>query len=143
MSFLVREMGLEPTRLWLDTGTSSLPVCLFQHSRIGYALSNAKFIIARKEYLSRKRSSNIFNTQRLKRPLRKYATALYYFLCLQIEITLAAVVPLLQQRSNQCHHLHIKVEHVHGKCSYEETCADAGNHQRNLSKFRHLVSLLS
>ena len=58
MSFVVREMGLEPTRLWLDTGTSSLPVCLFQHSRIGYALSNAKFIIARKEYLSRKRSSN-------------------------------------------------------------------------------------
>ena len=31
---LVREMGLEPTRLWLDTGTSSLPVCLFQHSRV-------------------------------------------------------------------------------------------------------------
>ena len=28
-------MGLEPTRLWLDTGTSSLPVYLFQHSRIG------------------------------------------------------------------------------------------------------------
>lgn len=34
MSFLlVREMGLEPTRLWLDTGTSSLPVYRFQHSR--------------------------------------------------------------------------------------------------------------
>lgn len=32
---MVREMGLEPTRLWLDTGTSSLPVYLFQHSRIG------------------------------------------------------------------------------------------------------------
>ena len=31
---MVREMGLEPTRLWLDTGTSSLPVYLFQHSRI-------------------------------------------------------------------------------------------------------------
>ena len=38
MSFLVREMGLEPTRLWLDTGTSSLPVCLFQHSRKQYSL---------------------------------------------------------------------------------------------------------
>ena len=32
--YMVREMGLEPTRLWLDTGTSSLPVYLFQHSRI-------------------------------------------------------------------------------------------------------------
>ena len=32
--FLVREKGLEPSRLWLDTGTSSLPVYLFQHSRL-------------------------------------------------------------------------------------------------------------
>ena len=32
--YMVREMGLEPTRLWLDTGTSSLPVYLFQHSRV-------------------------------------------------------------------------------------------------------------
>ncbi len=31
---MVREKGLEPSRLWLDTGTSSLPVYLFQHSRI-------------------------------------------------------------------------------------------------------------
>ena len=56
MSFLVREMGLEPTRLWLDTGTSSLPVCLFQHSRKQYSLFSAKFIIAWQQYLSRKRS---------------------------------------------------------------------------------------
>ena len=32
--FLVREKGLEPSRLWWNTGTSSLPVYLFQHSRI-------------------------------------------------------------------------------------------------------------
>ena len=31
---LVREKGLEPSRLRWDTGTSSLPVYLFQHSRI-------------------------------------------------------------------------------------------------------------
>ena len=31
---MVREKGLEPSRLWLDTGTSSLPVYLFQHSRV-------------------------------------------------------------------------------------------------------------
>ena len=31
---LVREKGLEPSRLCWDTGTSSLPVYLFQHSRI-------------------------------------------------------------------------------------------------------------
>lgn len=37
LSFLVREMGLEPTRLRLDTGTSSLPVCLFQHSRMAFS----------------------------------------------------------------------------------------------------------
>ena len=30
---LVREKGLEPSRLRWDTGTSSLPVYLFQHSR--------------------------------------------------------------------------------------------------------------
>ena len=31
---VVREKRLELSRLWLDTGTSSLPVYLFQHSRI-------------------------------------------------------------------------------------------------------------
>ena len=38
--FLVREKGLEPSRLWLDTGTSSLPVYLFQHSRVSRRESN-------------------------------------------------------------------------------------------------------
>ena len=37
---LVREKGLEPSRLWLDTGTSSLPVYRFQHSRISRCESN-------------------------------------------------------------------------------------------------------
>ncbi len=40
LNSLVREMGLEPTRLWLDTGTSSLPVCRFQHSRKALAYYN-------------------------------------------------------------------------------------------------------
>ena len=31
---VVRGKGLEPSRLWMDTGTSSLPVYLFQHPRI-------------------------------------------------------------------------------------------------------------
>ena len=38
---MVREKRLELSRLWLDTGTSSLPVYLFQHSR----LSGARIII--------------------------------------------------------------------------------------------------
>ena len=42
LSFLVREKGLEPSRLWLDTGTSSLPVYLFQHSRLS---SESNYII--------------------------------------------------------------------------------------------------
>ena len=45
---MVREKGLEPSRLWLDTGTSSLPVYLFQHSRV----SRAKAIIAETADLS-------------------------------------------------------------------------------------------
>ena len=36
-SDLVREKRLELSRLWLDTGTSSLPVYLFQHSRMSKA----------------------------------------------------------------------------------------------------------
>lgn len=36
-SGLVREKRLELSRLWLDTGTSSLPVYLFQHSRVSTA----------------------------------------------------------------------------------------------------------
>lgn len=32
--YLVREMGVEPTRPKSDTGTSSLPVYQFQHSRM-------------------------------------------------------------------------------------------------------------
>ena len=36
-SGLVREKRLELSRLWLDTGTSSLPVYLFQHSRTSKA----------------------------------------------------------------------------------------------------------
>ncbi len=44
---MVREMGLEPTRL-NDTRPSNVPVYLFQHSRIGFcALSGAKIIIAK------------------------------------------------------------------------------------------------
>lgn len=35
---LVREKGLEPSRLWWDTGTSSLPVYRFQHSRVARRL---------------------------------------------------------------------------------------------------------
>ena len=46
---MVREMGLEPTRLWLDTGTSSLPVYLFQHSRICDALWTLGYYISEKE----------------------------------------------------------------------------------------------
>ena len=34
---MVREKRLELSRLWLDTGTSSLPVYLFQHSRVSTA----------------------------------------------------------------------------------------------------------
>ena len=56
--YMVREMGLEPTRLWLDTGTSSLPVYLFQHSRV---CPKARAIILmgsgnvkQKDYLQRK-----------------------------------------------------------------------------------------
>ena len=42
---MVREMGLEPTRLWLDTGTSSLPVYLFQHSRIEISWTLEYYIV--------------------------------------------------------------------------------------------------
>lgn len=44
-SLLVREKGLEPSRLWWNTGTSSLPVYLFQHSRVFSSLRNETIIL--------------------------------------------------------------------------------------------------
>ena len=78
MPFVVREMGLEPTRLWLDTGTSSLPVYLFQHSRIGafWTLDYYSPIICK----SQEFFSNVLNTN-LKTPLFfviRFSFCVYY-----------------------------------------------------------------